>query len=240
MERVQECKEKWRNLRTVFIRRMKPSPRGYLGGKKKAYYLENAMQFCVPFIKSVIPPAKENLPSPSCTTQPSTDDNEGSELDDESANASQNYPSIAPSILDYPPQQQTENPPESLSSKSAGTSQIQKKTNRSSASVADQSVADYWYSKTKKAKMISNAEATDTSNQKIDRQQGIKMFLLSLIPELEELSDSQIKLFKRQVLRVIDDISALDHHQQPWSSSALTVLASPTISESGDSHFQCT
>ncbi|XP_022201393.1 uncharacterized protein LOC111058198 [Nilaparvata lugens] len=31
------------------------------------------------------------------------------------------------------------------------------------------------------------------------------MFLLSLIPQLEELSDAQLKLFKRQVLRVIDD-----------------------------------
>ncbi|XP_046403751.1 uncharacterized protein LOC124169242 [Ischnura elegans] len=207
---AQDCKEKWRNLRTVFMRKMKPSPTGS-GGKKKAYYLENAMQFCLPFIKTVIPPSSGNLPTPPCTTQPSTSDNEGSEtqveeLEDESTNASQNSPSMSPSIIDDPPQHQT-------------------------ASLADQSVADYF--KAKKAKLLSNAKA-DTSNQKIDRQQGIKMFLLSLIPELEELSDSQIKLFKRQVLRVIDDISALDHHQQPRSSSAFTVLKSPSMPESRD------
>ncbi|XP_046399476.1 uncharacterized protein LOC124165970 [Ischnura elegans] len=203
---AQDCKEKWRNLRTVFMRKMKPSPSGS-GGKKKAYYLENAMQFCLPFIKTVIPPSTGNLPTPPYTAQPSTRDNEGSETQveelGESTNAPQNSPSMSPSILDDPPQHQTENPPASSSPKS--TSQIQMKKNKSPESLADQSVADYF--KAKKAKLLSNAKA-DTSNQKIDRLQGIKMFLLSLIPELEELSDSQIKLFKRQVLRVIDDISA--------------------------------
>ncbi|KAG8258806.1 hypothetical protein J6590_024119, partial [Homalodisca vitripennis] len=38
------------------------------------------------------------------------------------------------------------------------------------------------------------------------------MFLLSLIPELEELSDLQIELFKRHVLRVVY-VYLLEHHQ---------------------------
>ncbi|XP_054285282.1 uncharacterized protein LOC129001852 [Macrosteles quadrilineatus] len=208
---ARDCKEKWRNLRTVFIRKMKPSPCGS-GGRKKAYYLEDAMRFCLPFIK-VVSPSSGNLPTP-CITQQSTGDNEGSETqveeyDDESTNAPQNFLSMSPSNL-YDAPQQTENPPASLSSKS--TSQIQKKKNKRSAALADQLVAAYFTAK--KAKLLSNANA-DIINQKIDRQQGIKMFLLSLLPELDELSDSQIKLFKRQVLRVIDDISALDQHQQP-------------------------
>ncbi|XP_046384896.1 uncharacterized protein LOC124155225 [Ischnura elegans] len=159
---AQDCKEKWRNLRTVFMRKMKPSPSGS-GGKKKAYYLENAMQFCLPFIKTVIPRSAGNLPAPPCTTQPSTGDNEGSEtlveeLEDESTNAQENSPSMSPSILDDPPLHQTEKNRASLSSKS--TSQIQKKKNKSSASVADQTVADYF--KAKKAKLLSTAKA-DTS-----------------------------------------------------------------------------
>ncbi|KAG8287283.1 hypothetical protein J6590_042620 [Homalodisca vitripennis] len=46
-----ECKNKWRNLRTVFMRKIKPSPSGS-GAKKKAYYLAEAMQFCLPFVSS--------------------------------------------------------------------------------------------------------------------------------------------------------------------------------------------
>jgi len=56
-----ECKEKWRNLRTVFMRKIKPPPSG-AGAKKKAYYLENAMHFCLPFIKTSAPPSTGNLP----------------------------------------------------------------------------------------------------------------------------------------------------------------------------------
>lgn len=58
---------------------MKPASSGS-GGKKKAYYLENAMQFCLPFIKTVMPPSTGNLPAPPSTIQTSIDDTEGSEI----------------------------------------------------------------------------------------------------------------------------------------------------------------
>jgi hypothetical protein len=32
------------------------------------------------------------------------------------------------------------------------------------------------------------------------------MFLMSLLPEIQEMSDSQMKQFKRRVLMLIDDI----------------------------------
>ncbi|KAI4455572.1 madf domain transcription factor [Holotrichia oblita] len=220
------------------LRKMKPSPSGS-GGKKKSYYLENAMQFCLPFIRTVIPPSTGNLPAPPSTTQRSICDTEGSEtqvedhaqLEDESITVQQNSPPTSLSIIGDPPQHQIETPPTSSSLKR--TSQITQKKNKSSASVADQSVAEYF--KAKKVKLLSNAEE-DISNKRVDRQQGIKMFLLSLMPELEELSDSQIKIFKRQVLRVIDDISTSEYHQQPRSSSAFTMLTSPST-ESRDSQM---
>nr|CAD7417448.1 unnamed protein product [Timema poppensis] len=56
-----ECKEKWRNLRTVFTRKLKPPPSGS-GRKKKAYYLADAKQLCVSFIKALAPPSSGNLP----------------------------------------------------------------------------------------------------------------------------------------------------------------------------------
>lgn len=48
-----ECKEKWR--------KMKPPPSGAVA-KKKTCYLENAMDFCLTFIKTSTPPTSGNMP----------------------------------------------------------------------------------------------------------------------------------------------------------------------------------
>lgn len=50
---VQTCKERWKNLRTVFFRNLRQKiPSGSSGGIKKKNYLEHAMQFLMTFIKS--------------------------------------------------------------------------------------------------------------------------------------------------------------------------------------------
>ncbi|KAK9731673.1 hypothetical protein QE152_g13455 [Popillia japonica] len=108
------------------------------------------MQFCLPFIRTVIPPSTGNLPAPPSTTQRSICDTEGSEtqvedhaqLEDESITVQQNSPPTSLSIIGDPPQHQIETPPTSSSLKR--TSQITQKKNKSSASVADQSVAEYF------------------------------------------------------------------------------------------------
>ncbi|KAK8406972.1 hypothetical protein O3P69_007491 [Scylla paramamosain] len=47
---VRNCKDKWKNLRTVFVRRMKPDPSGRRK-TTKPYYLMDAMQFLLPFVR---------------------------------------------------------------------------------------------------------------------------------------------------------------------------------------------
>nr|CAI5859360.1 unnamed protein product [Callosobruchus analis] len=47
---VNECKERWRNLRSTFVKKLKPKPSGS-GASKKPYYLMEAMQFAIPFVK---------------------------------------------------------------------------------------------------------------------------------------------------------------------------------------------
>lgn len=88
-----------------------------------------------------------------------------------------------------------------------------------SAADADQCVVEYF--KAKKARIQANQ--AESSSQKIDRQQGLKMFLLSLIPELEELGDSQIILFKRRVFGIIDEISTSQY--QPHFTPSLFGLS---------------
>ncbi|XP_046684679.1 uncharacterized protein LOC124370439 [Homalodisca vitripennis] len=49
------------------MRKIKPSPSGS-GAKKKAYYLAEAMQFCLPFVRTSAPPSTGNLPEvPNCS-----------------------------------------------------------------------------------------------------------------------------------------------------------------------------
>ena len=64
---VAECKEKWRNLRSVYVRRLKPLPSGSGAKSQKPYYLAEAMSFTLPYIKTVGKPEgnvpEEEIPS---------------------------------------------------------------------------------------------------------------------------------------------------------------------------------
>uniref|UniRef100_A0A2A4J6Q7 MADF domain-containing protein n=1 Tax=Heliothis virescens TaxID=7102 RepID=A0A2A4J6Q7_HELVI len=46
------CRERWRNLRAVFMRTMRAPPRGSTG-VKKPYYLADVMQFVVPYMRTL-------------------------------------------------------------------------------------------------------------------------------------------------------------------------------------------
>lgn len=228
-----ECREKWRNLRTVFMRKMKPLPSGS-GAKKKAYYLAEAMQFCLPYIKASAPPSSGNLPQ--VPQHETTDEiSQNAEICDDSASL-EDSPDIVQSPQ-APPPPPSSNPPASpgpqqstpvlpqLSThppvQSSSTRAKRSLTLRNkSAAVADQCVAEYY--KAKKAKLETTVNEAATSSHNIDRKEALKMFLLSLIPELEEFSDSQIKIFKRRVFNVIDEIAT---PSQPQCSSFLTLLS---------------
>jgi len=68
---VNECKEKWRNLRTTFVRSMKiPASRSKA---KIPYYLNDAMQFTVPFLKTSAVPSGNLPPIPSDENVETTD-----------------------------------------------------------------------------------------------------------------------------------------------------------------------
>ncbi|XP_066982685.1 uncharacterized protein [Macrobrachium rosenbergii] len=61
---VNNCKEKWRNLRTVFVRKLKLQPSGSGRASTKPYYLNEAMQFFLPYVTVHQPTGTPgNLPS---------------------------------------------------------------------------------------------------------------------------------------------------------------------------------
>ncbi|CAI6357320.1 unnamed protein product [Macrosiphum euphorbiae] len=220
---------------------MKPPPSG-AGAKKKACYLENAMHFCLPFIKTSAPPSTGNLPPVPLNSPGEVVEN--TEIFEDSASQMDLSQEFVPTQTLFPdspvmspfqlsnstenltPSQQTIDPPVQLSSSTQASKKctLKKKT---SAADADRSITEYFNAKRARLQ-INEAE---NSSQKIDRQQGIKMFLLSLIPELEDLSDSQIKLFKRRVFNIIDDISTPLQYQPQVSTFQTMIPSVPDSSQ---------
>lgn len=60
------------------------------------------------------------------------------------------------------------------------------------------------YFKVKKARLETNLGTNPYSSE---REDILKMFLLSSMPEVEHFNNGQIKLFKSKIFIVIDDIS---------------------------------
>lgn len=218
------------------MRKIKPPPSGS-GSKKKAYYLAEAMQFCLPFIKTSVPPSTGNLPPVPHDNNENTDETIlGSELNNDttipehpSSTASPQSPSLLQDNTCRPSPDITNQSHQSShhSSQPSSIPNLGKKrlgiTQRNKAAVeADQCFTEYF--KAKKARLESTTSAND------GKKEALKMFLLSLVPELEELNDTQIKQFKRKVLNLIDEISA----------PSVVSLVSPHSSISHVSHLSST
>ncbi|XP_069683423.1 uncharacterized protein [Periplaneta americana] len=159
-----DCKERWRNLRAVFVRKMKPSPNGSGSTRKRPYYLAQAMQFAVPYIKSLATTAPRNLPGASLRKQHEVFDDIEIIIDNTCHRVTASLPPI-------PPPPRPPKPP-AVPANSA------------------------------KLAAIPGQNCRQT-----ERNEATKMFLLSLLPELEEMTDQQLKVFKRRTLLMIDDIT---------------------------------
>lgn len=238
-----ECKEKWRNLRTVFTRKMK-TPASGSGRNKKAYYLADAMQFSIPFIKTLVPPSNGNLlEKPQDETTDETIEN--TEICDGLTNSSYSdqsselqppplptsptleAPFLSPSASPASPvlSQQINHPEEQFSSRNKKNLKFKNK----SAVEADNCVAEYF--KAKKARLEANLV---TNSYNSENKEALKMFLLSLIPEVEHFSKDQIKLFKRKMFSVIDEISS--QSSSTYSSPSTNSFPSIHTSQSTTSY----
>jgi len=134
-------------------------------------------------------------------------------------------PFLSPSASPASPvlSQQSNCPPEQPSS--SRVKKNLKAKNRSSIE-ADTCVAEYF--KAKKARLEANLSTATTNSYNIERKEALKMFLLSLMPEVEHFNNDQIKIFKRKIFSVID-ISSL--HSTTLSSPSTTSLPSTHTSE---------
>ncbi|XP_060804620.1 uncharacterized protein LOC106129578 [Amyelois transitella] len=161
---VNECKEKWRNLRYGFVRSLRLNPDG---SAKKKYYLHDEMAFILPFVKLL------NKPTPSYVYLQAGDGDTDEELIENNVELCQS------------PQEDIEmnhEPPR----KRAKFNELNGKHN-----------SLYLPNKT-----LISGKLEDPRT----------MFLLSLIPEIMDLTEYQMKMFRRKVLALIDDITETQAH----------------------------
>ncbi|CAG4984502.1 unnamed protein product [Colias eurytheme] len=206
-----QSKEKWKNLRAVFVRHTKPAPSGSSSKNKKPYYLSDAMQFTIPYIKTLNNTISGSLPQEAVNEVMKQEDNE--EANDSQSILQCNIPSPSqsipssfenipspmscPVIASFPLSHQPISPMSCPSSKpTASSTNIHSKRRKGkSFATVDDGIMDYF--EAKKAKLEKKSE---------DIEDPKRMFLLSLLPDMKAMSDSQTRTFKRRVLALVDEI----------------------------------
>ncbi|KAG5876819.1 hypothetical protein JTB14_014149 [Gonioctena quinquepunctata] len=208
----------------------------------------DAMQFAVPFIEvadtisgnlSQIP---EQRPPPSTTLVVETEvSQEESVFSEDILSASHSLlppspqstplPQPTPSPLPASPLE-NEAPPVSTGSGQQGPRGLLRRKTQTKQSDAEKAFAKYFAAKTQK---ISNSSSTDV------KRKGIQKFLNSLIPDLMQLNDVQLRIYKRKALHLIDEITGTSQeivianpNQFPPS---LHIVQPQTASSSVSSHF---
>ncbi len=204
-----ECKERWRNLRSALGRKLKPRACGSVP-RKKCYYLADAMQFAIPFMKvgrSTITGNSSEIPS---TSEGPTEYFLSEDEDSESIPTAnqQLHESIEPSLPPTPPP---------LPPPSTPPPQGKKR----STDETDQAFAEYSAAKAARLKK--------TPSDREEKKEAIQNFLNSLIPDLMELNPAQLREFKRKALLLIDEVSS----PTPQSTSQLQYFHTPSPTEWG-------
>ncbi|CAH2239872.1 uncharacterized protein LOC120631555 isoform X2 [Pararge aegeria] len=167
---VNECRERWKNLRAVYVRHKKYAKNGM--GTRKPYYLEEAMEFTLPYIKTL-------NPTSAYTSSTASNDTIYDDQDE-----------------DTKPLCQIQSPETNL--REATPPPQGPLNNQSSKKRPNEENNDFPENLTSKISKI-----TDSLNPQKDAN---TLFLLSLLPDLNEMSSQQIRTFKKKVLDLIDNI----------------------------------
>ncbi|CAH1983597.1 unnamed protein product [Acanthoscelides obtectus] len=189
---VPECKEKWRNVRNGFVKSLKMLPSGSAAKSRKPYYLYDEMQFVIPFLK---PTNNEKDPGniPLCYSSQST------------ANSPNAVDTQSTLINDVETQHSPTN--EEL----LDATQPPKKKARPSNNDVNSTFVEYISAKKKHL---------EKSMQRADTENPRRMFLLSLLPDIENLSNDNMRLLKIDMMSLIHKYHIAEQNQQSPATAA--------------------
>ncbi|XP_064092487.1 uncharacterized protein LOC135205624 [Macrobrachium nipponense] len=214
---VPNCKEKWRNLRTVFVRKMKQPPgRGPSGRKNaKPYYLMSAMQFIIPYVKTQLPNVSGNYIS--------KEEEEEEEAEKEDAFRSESEDELlgghVPEDLEVLDGVGHQRGKKLLPSVNADEDNVPQDADALPTSV-DGAAAEVGgglrpkpqFRRKRRFPTWGNIDQsyTDFVSRKMSRmyadEDPRRQFLLSLLPDVHEMTDAQMRKFKKSVMEVVDTI----------------------------------
>lgn len=162
------------------MRHMKPVLTGTGEMKSRPYYMAEAMKFTLPFIQ---------IRSRRTTKLPADPLKDPNQIGN---NHSQSQETTSTSSIQQPESSQSSH---ILLPGPIKRSSSDEEDN--SAAEEDNSAAEEEF-QAKKAKL-----STATEKERSDR---IKMFLLGLVPELEQMTNQQLRMFRRRILQTIDEV----------------------------------
>lgn len=190
------CKTKWRNMRSVFVRkqRMKPNIKG------KPYYLNEYMKYLLPFLKGSAANPKQR------------------EEDNVEDTTTRDSPS--PPHTEFVVNEEIDI--EDVAEDDTGGDWTDGETNPLATNrivgikqEIEESAPALTWSKRRKKSSKSQMRESEPGTSRIKKQKTSscfeddprRMFLLSLVPEVDEFTETQMRSFKRRVLDLIDEIS---------------------------------
>lgn len=168
------------------MRNLKSAPSGSSAKFKKPYYLNDSMQFLLPFVKTNAPDSdtQGNLPSPVAR--------DTANIESENEFESENLEVQNETVVEDTEHDVTE--PTEPVVRTGGTIQ---KTAKNKAKKRKSEVLD---------PDRAFIEFCENRKNRSEQEDPNKMFLLSLLPEVNQMNPQQIRRFKRQVMNLIDDI----------------------------------
>lgn len=220
---AKECKNKWKIIRSSYIRSLNTKAKsGSKAGAKKEYYLGQYLRFLNPFTKNR--PQEGNLNTPHTEIDSSQEEVEiiaSSNTQDE-----YQYMSSPPEIaenrritkVDNRQDENVQSPSDNSSSLPSHPStdhhtskkyKYQKNINKKEINSADQCAIDYFTSKKKKYEMTN------------EQKDPCEHFLLSIVPYMKSMSQLEQLSFQKGVLNLIENtIKSRQQLQRPQSQGS--------------------
>ncbi|XP_044756990.1 uncharacterized protein LOC123315387 [Coccinella septempunctata] len=186
---VADCKEKWKNIRNGFVRSLKPLPLGSTSKTKKLYYLHDAMQFVLPYVRPI--QQSQNTSNP-VTTEISNESTLQFDEDD----------------CEHTTNDSTTN----TEQHNDETSQTQAKRKLETSTTLDKKVERKKVKKEKDDADTAIREYLRDKRESKTRLDDKQMFLLSLLPDVSKLSDKNLRQFKIRTMILLEDM--LTHQEQ--------------------------
>ncbi|KAJ2944208.1 hypothetical protein O0L34_g18187 [Tuta absoluta] len=186
---VYECKDKWKNIRSSFVR----SLRTHGGKTKKPYYLCKYLQFLLPYLKP-LGIDLSNIDFSELNNTSSMNTLEQTELHDDTAEVF---------TIKLEPDLEYDRHDDPLSDMPIEIEDKPARMGRGSLKRRHLHRNQTGNSRTKLRK-LANATPPTTRTE----NSAIKYFLLSLLSELDSMDEEQVRLFKIKVLMLIDEIKS--------------------------------